>query len=81
MSHTQYRVFCDGGCLGNGAPQAQGFASYLLESRTGQRQIVRLSNLPGVTANNKAGYVALIAPWSTCAGGSSGQARAGATTA
>jgi ribonuclease HI len=32
----------------------------LLQSRTGKRQIVRLRDLSGVTANNQAEYVALI---------------------
>jgi len=53
-------AICDGGCLQNGTQEAHGYASYLLESRTGKRQIVRLSDLPGVTTNNEAEYVALI---------------------
>jgi ribonuclease HI len=32
----------------------------LLQSRTGKRQLVRLNDLPGVTTNNQAEYVALI---------------------
>ena len=34
--------------------------SYLLQSRTGKRQTVRLRDLPGVTTNNQAEYVAVI---------------------
>jgi ribonuclease HI len=34
--------------------------SYLLQSRAGKRQIVRLTDLPGVTTNNEAEYVAVI---------------------
>ena len=60
MFEYSFTVTCDGGCLGNGAIEAHGYASYLLESRTGKRQIVRLSDLPGVTTNNQAEYVALI---------------------
>jgi ribonuclease HI len=60
MSESQYHVWCDGGALQNGTEEAQGYASYLLESRTGKRQIVRLNDLPGVTTNNEAEYVALI---------------------
>jgi ribonuclease HI len=55
-----YAVYCDGGCLQNGAQEAQGYASFSLESRTGQKQVVRLNDLPGVTTNNQAEYVALI---------------------
>ena len=55
-----YRIWADGGALQNGTQQAHGYASYLLESRSGKRQIVRLSDLPGVTTNNQAEYVALI---------------------
>jgi len=76
-----FTVTCDGGALQNGTPQAQGFASYLLESRTGKRQIVRLGDLPGVTTNNQAEYVALILRLVDLRGGSSGQARARAATA
>ena len=60
MSETQYRVCCDGGCLQNGTQQAQGYASYCLETRSGQKQVVRMTDLPGVTTNNEAEYVALI---------------------
>ena len=60
MFDYAYHLYSDGGCLQNGARKAHGYASYLLESRTGKRQIVRLSDLPGVTTNNQAEYVALI---------------------
>ena len=60
MFEYSFTVISDGGCLQNGTQQAHGYASYLLESRTGKRQIVRLDDLPGVTTNNQAEYVALI---------------------
>jgi ribonuclease HI len=61
MSEAQYRVWCDGGCANNGSrQQARGYASYLLATRTGQQQTVRLDDLPGVTTNNEAEYVAFI---------------------
>jgi ribonuclease HI len=60
MSEAQYLVWCDGGCSNNATRQALGYASYCLETRTGKRQIVRLTDLPGVTTNNQAEYVALI---------------------
>ena len=60
MSQSQYCVYCDGGCLQNGTREARGYASYLLQSRTGKKQLVRLNDLPGVTTNNEAEYVALI---------------------
>ena len=60
MFDYSYAVYCDGGCLQNGAQEAQGYASFSLESRTGQKQVVRLNDLPGVTTNNQAEYVALI---------------------
>jgi ribonuclease HI len=61
MSEAQYRVWCDGGCANNGnRGLARGYASYLLTTRTGKRQTVRLNDLPGVTTNNEAEYVAFI---------------------
>jgi ribonuclease HI len=60
MSQAQYCVYCDGGCLQNGTQEAHGYASYLLQSRKGKRQTVRLRDLPGVTTNNQAEYVAPI---------------------
>jgi ribonuclease HI len=60
MFDYSYHVWADGGCLQNGTREAQGYASYALESRTGNRQVVRLHDLPGVTTNNEAEYVALI---------------------
>jgi ribonuclease HI len=53
-------VKCDGGCLQNGTKEAEGYASYSLETRSGQKQVVRLTDLPGVTTNNQAEYIALI---------------------
>lgn len=60
MFDYAYRVWADAGCAHNGTQEAQGYASYLLQSRTGKRQVVRLTDLPGVTTNNKVEYVALI---------------------
>lgn len=61
MSEAQYRVWCDGGCANNGnRGLARGYASFLLETCTGKQQTVRLDNLPGVTTNNEAEYVAFI---------------------
>ena len=60
MFETHYHVCCDGGCSQNGTQQAQGYASYFLEARSGQKQVVRQTDLPGVTTNNEAEYVALI---------------------
>jgi ribonuclease HI len=57
---TDYRIYCDAGCLRNGTQEAQSYASYSLESRAGHKQIVRLADLPGVTTSNEAEYVALI---------------------
>jgi ribonuclease HI len=55
-----YRIWADGGCVHPGTQEAQGYASYSLECRTGKKQVVRLGDLPGVTTNNEAEYVALI---------------------
>ena len=60
MSEAQYQVWCDGGCANNGSRQARGFASFLLKACTGKQQTVRLDDLPGVTTNNEAEYVAFI---------------------
>ena len=60
MSDHLYRIWADGGALQSGTQEAHGYASYLIESCTGKSQIVRLSDLPGVTTNNQAEYVALI---------------------
>jgi ribonuclease HI len=57
---TQYRIYCDGGCSQNGTREARAYASYSLESRAGQRQVVRLNDLPNVSTNNEAEYVAFI---------------------
>jgi hypothetical protein len=56
-SYCGWRI---GGWLQNGTHKARGFASQMLESRTGKRQGVRPSDLPGVTTNNEADYVTLI---------------------
>lgn len=60
MFDYAYHVLADGGCAHNGTQAAQGYASYSLESRTGQRHMVRLANLPCVTTSNQAEYVAPI---------------------
>jgi ribonuclease HI len=60
LSQADYTLYCDGVCSGNGTESARTFASYSLEARTGQRQIVRLTDLPGVTTNNEAEYVAFV---------------------
>jgi ribonuclease HI len=60
MSEYAYRIWADGACAHNGTHEAQGSASYCLEARTGKRQVIRLADLPGVTTNNEAEYVALI---------------------
>jgi ribonuclease HI len=57
---TGYCIYCDGGCSQNGSQEARAYASYSLEARTGQKQVVRLKDLPRVTTNNEAEYVALI---------------------
>jgi ribonuclease HI len=60
MSQADYAIYSDGACSHNGTQSARAFASYSLTSRSGQRQIVRLTDLPGVTTNNEAEYVALL---------------------
>jgi len=55
-----YYVITDGGAAGNGTADSLGFGSYHLETRTGQKQIIRLDFGRGVT-NNEAEYQALIA--------------------
>ena len=62
-----YWITADGGSLSNGAADSVGYGSYHLESRTGQRQIVRLDFGRGVT-NNEAEYRALIAGLQDLAG-------------
>jgi ribonuclease HI len=53
-------VTTDGGALSNGTADSAGYGSYHLESRTGQKQMVRLEFGHGVT-NNEAEYRTLIA--------------------
>ena len=55
-----YVVSTDGGAAANGTADSFGFGSYHLESRTGQKQMVRLEFGRGVT-NNEAEYQTLIA--------------------
>ena len=55
-----YWVITDGGALSNGTADSAGYGSYHLESRTGQKQMVRLEFGCGVT-NNEAEYQSLIA--------------------
>jgi ribonuclease HI len=79
MSEAQGRMWCDGGCSNYGTQQAQGYASYCLETRSGQKQVVRLSALPVVSSNNQAEYVALISALDDLRGRSerAGKSRAG----
>jgi ribonuclease HI len=60
MFEYSYKVVSDGGCRGNGTRDAQAFASYSLETRTRRKHIARLTDMPGVTTNNEAEYVAFI---------------------
>jgi ribonuclease HI len=60
VSQADYTLYSDGACPGNGTESARAYASYSMEVRTGQKQIVRLTDLPHVTTNNEAEYVALI---------------------
>ena len=55
-----YVVSTDGGAASNGTANSVGFGSYCLQSRTGQKQMVRLEFGRGVT-NNEAEYRTLIA--------------------
>ena len=58
MFEFDYLITCDGGSRGNGATN-QGYGSYVLSTRDGQKEIVRL-NL-GTATNNEAEYQTLIA--------------------
>jgi hypothetical protein len=49
-----------GGCANNGSGEARAHASYLLVVCTGQQQLVRPSDLPNVSINNQAEYIALV---------------------
>lgn len=60
MSEAQHLVWCDGDCSNNNTQQAQGYASYRLKTRMGQKQVVCLTDLPGVSTNNEVEYVALV---------------------
>ncbi len=60
MFEYSFTMTCDGGSLQGSAQEARGYASYLLESRTSKRHIVHRSDLPGVTTDNQAEYVAII---------------------
>jgi len=62
-----YLVSTDGGATANGTADSFGFGSYHLESRTGQKQMVRLEFGRGVT-NNEAEYRTLIAGLKDLAG-------------
>jgi ribonuclease HI len=55
-----YFVSTDGGAAANGTADSFGFGSYHLESRSGQKQVIRLEFGRGVT-NNEAEYRTLIA--------------------
>jgi ribonuclease HI len=55
-----YWVTTDGGALSSGTAYSTGYGSYHLESRTGQKQLVRLDFGRGIT-NNEAEYRILIA--------------------
>ena len=55
-----YWVTTDGGSLSNGTADSAGYGSYHLESRTRQKQTIRLDFGSGVT-NNEAEYQTLIA--------------------
>jgi ribonuclease HI len=60
MFEYQYLLISDGGALGQGTADSTGYGSFYLESRTGQKQTVRLDFGRGVT-NNEAEYRTLIA--------------------
>jgi ribonuclease HI len=62
-----YWVTTDGGALSNGTADSAGYGSYHLESRTGQKQTIRLDFGSGVT-NNEAEYQTLIAALKDLAG-------------
>jgi ribonuclease HI len=55
-----YFLSTDGGAAANGTADSLGYGSYHLESRTGQKQTIRLDFGRGVT-NNEAEYRTLIA--------------------
>ena len=60
MFEYDYLLSCDGGALHPGTADSAGYGSFYLESRTGQKQTVRLDFGRGVTSN-EAEYRTLIA--------------------
>ena len=58
MFEYDYLAVCDGGSLGHGS-ENQGYGSYQLSTRDGQKQTVRLDL--GTATNNEAEYRTLIA--------------------
>jgi ribonuclease HI len=62
-----YFLSTDGGAAANGTADSFGFGSYHLESRSGQKQVIRLEFGRGVT-NNEAEYRTLIAGLKDLAG-------------
>ena len=58
MLEFDYLITCDGGSRGNGAAN-QGYGSYVLSARDGQKQTVRLDL--GTATSNEAEYQTLIA--------------------
>ena len=58
MFEFDYLITCDGGSRGNGATN-QGYGSYVLSTRDGQKEILRLDL--GTATNNEAEYQTLIA--------------------
>jgi ribonuclease HI len=55
-----YLLCTDGGAKANGSAESVGYGSFCLETRTGQKEVVRLEFGRSVT-NNEAEYQALIA--------------------
>ena len=60
MFEFDYFLCTDGGAKANGSAESVGYGSFCLETRTGQKEVVRLEFGRGVT-NNEAEYQALIA--------------------
>ena len=58
MFEFDYLITCDGGSRGNGATN-QGYGSYVISTRDGQKEILRLDL--GTATNNEAEYQTLIA--------------------
>ena len=57
MLEFDYLITCDGGSRGNGATN-QGYGSYVISTRDGQKEILRLDL--GTATNNEAEYQTLI---------------------